>query len=200
MKKLTLSLTLLLPILLVGLTTSSNSPVVQQDDAHVRMADPEYIGATRCRTCHRTEKSGGQYGIWEESAHAKAYATLASEKALAIGKEKGIDNPQESPECLQCHVAGYNAPAEQLGSKYDMTEGVTCESCHGPGGDYYKKATMEGITKGEIDPASVGLKVPDEATCRTCHNEKSPTFEGFDFEARSAEIAHPIPEETKAAL
>lgn len=200
MKKLTLSLAFLLTILFVGLTKSSNVPAVQPDEARVQSADPQYIGATRCRTCHRTEKSGNQFTIWEESAHSKAFATLATDAAKALAKEKGIDDPQTSVECLQCHVTGYNAPAAQLGDKYDKAEGVTCESCHGPGENYYKKATMEGITKGEIDPATVGLITPEEALCRTCHNEKSPSFKGFDFDKFKAKIAHPIPAETKAAL
>jgi hypothetical protein len=33
---------------------------------------------------------------WQESKHSKAYEVLASDAAIAIGKEKGIDNPQTS--------------------------------------------------------------------------------------------------------
>jgi hypothetical protein len=34
---------------------------------------------------------------------------------------------------------------------------------------------------GETEPASVGLMIPIEKSCRGCHNEKSPTFAGFDY-------------------
>lgn len=160
--------------------------------------DVEFTGAAKCKTCHRKPESGEQYPKWEEGPHSKAYMTLASDEAKAIAAERGIDNPQESAECLQCHVTAYDAPAELLGSKYSVEEGVGCESCHGAGGNYYKKSTMKSITAGEIEGSSVGLVTPDEALCTTCHNENSPTFKGFDFAEYSAKIAHPIPEETKA--
>jgi hypothetical protein len=34
-----------------------------------------------------------------------------------------------------------------------------------------------------------------EKLCKTCHNEQSPTFKGFDFKKMWAEIAHPLPKE-----
>ena len=33
----------------------------------------------------------------------------------------------------------------------------------------------------QADMFAAGLKNPDEALCKTCHNDKSPTFKGFDF-------------------
>ena len=36
--------------------------------------------------------------------------------------------------------------------------------------------------------------------CGRCHNEDSPTFAGFDFEERWAEIAHPVPMDEQAQL
>ncbi|MGD8414607.1 MAG: multiheme c-type cytochrome [Candidatus Latescibacterota bacterium] len=157
-----------------------------------------YVGASKCKMCHKKAEDGEQYVIWEKSKHAQAYATLAGEKAMEIAKKKGIANPQEADECLKCHVTGYGTPAELLGSKYDKTEGVTCEACHGAGSEYYKKSTMVGLTTGEIEPASVGLVLPDEKTCKTCHNEESPTFTGFKFDEMVKKIAHPIPEAKKA--
>jgi len=153
-----------------------------------------FIGVARCKTCHRKPEVGEQFRIWEESAHSKAYQTLASEEAKAIGAKKGIENPQTADECLKCHVTGHGVAAEFLGPKYDIADGVGCESCHGPGGDYYKKATMEAAYKGEIKPESVGLVIPTEETCTGCHNEESPTFKSFNFEEMAKKIAHPIPE------
>ena len=157
-----------------------------------------YIGATKCRTCHKKPEVGEQFVLWEKSKHAQAYAALASDKAKEIAAAKGIDNAQEADECLKCHVTGHGAAAELLGTKYDKTEGVTCESCHGAGGDYYKKKTMVAIMSGEIEGASLGLTIPDEKNCVTCHNEESPTFEGFKFEEMVKKIAHPIPDAKKA--
>jgi hypothetical protein len=157
-----------------------------------------YIGASKCKTCHKKPESGEQYPNWEKSKHAGAYAVLAGEKSMEIAKAKGIENPQEADECLKCHVTGHGAAAELLGTKYDKTEGVTCESCHGAGSAYYKKKTMVAITSGEVDGATVGLVTPDEETCKTCHNEESPTFEGFEYKEMVKKIAHPIPDAKKA--
>jgi hypothetical protein len=83
--------------------------------------------------------------------------------------------------------------AKFLGEKYKKEDGVSCESCHGAGGDYWTKQVMTDITAKKIDGATVGLVKPDEATCKKCHNEESPTFAGFNFEEMSKKIAHPMP-------
>lgn len=153
----------------------------------------EFVGNSKCKTCHKSEKQGKQYPIWEESKHAKAYEVLASEEAKAIAAEKGIDNAQEAGECLKCHIDGYGVDASLLGAKYVKEEGVGCESCHGAGGDYWKKATMQAITDGGLDGATVGLIKPDEMLCKKCHNEESPTYKEFNYDEMYAKIAHPVP-------
>jgi hypothetical protein len=35
-----------------------------------------YVGVSKCKTCHKTAKQGEQLGKWEASEHAKAYKTL----------------------------------------------------------------------------------------------------------------------------
>jgi hypothetical protein len=37
---------------------------------------------------------------------------------------------------------------------------------------------------------AAGLVIPTEATCKGCHNEKSPHFKGFDFKTMSEKIKH----------
>jgi len=152
-------------------------------------ADHAYVGAGKCKMCHNSPAKGAQFTKWTESSHSKAYATLASEEAKKIASEKGIADPQKADECLSCHVTGHGADAAMLTDKYNVEDGVGCESCHGPGGDYWKMTVM----KVKDDAVAAGLVLPTEATCKGCHNEKSPTFKGFDFAAASAKIAHPNP-------
>jgi hypothetical protein len=159
-----------------------------------------YVGAAKCKTCHKKEAAGAQFVKWSESAHAGAFATLASPEALEIGKKVGVEKPQESDTCLRCHVTGHGVAAELLGTKYAKEDGVGCESCHGAGGDYYKKKTMAGIVAGEIDRTTVGLTRPTTETCEGCHNDQSPTFKGFKFDEYSKKIAHPWPDAYKASL
>jgi hypothetical protein len=153
--------------------------------------DHAFIGAEKCKMCHNSSKKGAQYTKWTEARHSKAYQTLASDKAKEAAAAKGIDDPQNAPECLRCHVTGYGAPEEMLTDKYKIEDGVGCESCHGPGADYYKMSTMKDREKS----IAAGLVIPDAATCTGCHNEDSPFFEGFDFDTFYAKIAHERPPE-----
>jgi len=161
-------------------------------------ADRAFVGSAKCATCHKTAAQGEQFPKWQASKHAKAYETLAGEKAKEIAKAKGIADPQKAPECLKCHVTAHGVDAALLGEKYAVTDGVGCESCHGAGADYIKKATMEGVTSGTIEAASVGLMKPDKAACEKCHNKESPTFTAFDYEKAKETIKHAIPAERKA--
>ena len=150
--------------------------------------DYGYVGVDGCKMCHRSEAKGNQAGKWAESPHAKGFTGLASDKAKEIAQVAGVGNPQEADECLSCHVTGHGA--EEKGSRYKVEDGVGCESCHGAGSAYNKMNIMR-------DPeASVanGMLAVTEATCTKCHNDKSPTFEGFNFEEMKAEIAHPNPQ------
>jgi hypothetical protein len=157
--------------------------------------DYEYIGVKKCTMCHKKPDQGNQLQVWEDSAHSKAFEVLASEKALEDAKKRGIANPQEAPECLQCHATAFHVMDALETSKLALEDGVSCEGCHGPGSGYYKKKTMEGIAAGEIEPASVGLTLPNEEMCTGCHKEEGNSFfTGFDFDEMYAKIAHPIPE------
>jgi hypothetical protein len=154
----------------------------------------QYVGAAKCKVCHNAEKKGAQYTKWEESKHSRAYESLASEAALKIGKDKGIENPQTSDQCLKCHVTAFGAPAEAKAESFDQTEGVGCEACHGPGSDYKKMTVMKDLKAA----MAAGLVMPTEETCVKCHNQESPTYKEFKFAEFSKIIAHPNPEKGEA--
>ncbi len=152
-------------------------------------AERAYVGAKGCKMCHASSSKGAQYKVWEGTRHAQAYASLGSDKASEVAAAKGIDNPQESPECLKCHVTGYGADASLFGASYSKEEGVGCESCHGPGKDYKKTKIMKDVEEAKAN----GLILPGEEVCRKCHNEESPFYKPFDFDERFEQIAHPRP-------
>ncbi len=159
--------------------------------------DGLYVGAAKCFTCHKKDKSGNQMQKWLDGRHSKAYETLAGDAAKAIATERGIEDAQKADQCLKCHVTAAGAAAEAFDpkGKYALEDGVGCESCHGAGSEYKSMKVMKAITAGTTDGATVGLISPTAETCTGCHNEESPTFKGFNFEEASAKIAHPIPEE-----
>jgi len=151
-----------------------------------------YVGAEKCKMCHNVQAKGAPFAKWVESRHSKAFVTLGSDEAKKAAAAKGIADPQKAPECLKCHVTGYGAPAEKLTDKWKMDEGVGCEACHGPAGDYWKMDVM----KDHARSLAAGMVVPTEETCKKCHNSQAPTFKGFDFKVSLAKIAHPNPQKT----
>ncbi|MBZ0199647.1 MAG: cytochrome c family protein [Ignavibacteriaceae bacterium] len=156
-------------------------------------AQNKFVGVDACGMCHKSEKQGKQLDIWKSSQHSKAYETLKSEKADAIAKEKGFDKPAvEVEDCLTCHAVGYNVSADLKEKKFNVEDGVQCESCHGAGSEYKSMKVM----KSKEESIKKGLLVYDDAAtlCVTCHNDKSPTFKGFDFEKYWALIKHDVPE------
>lgn len=152
-----------------------------------------YEGVKVCGMCHKSEKSGNQLGIWQKSAHSKAYETLKSAEANKIAQAKYGKNAIDVPECLSCHVTGHGMDASMLGSKFSMEDGVQCETCHGPGSAYKSMKIM----KDRKEAVKNGLKVYDKPAelCVTCHNDKSPTFKSFDFDKMWAKIKHDVPKQ-----
>ena len=165
-------------------------------------AEHDYVGVSKCKTCHKKEGIGNQYGLWLDTKHAKAYETLASDQAKEWAAEAGVDDPQTDDKCVKCHVTAHGVPEERLSRKFDKTLGVQCESCHGAGKDYRKKKIMIDLELAK----SKGLKIPEAEDCMVCHNDESPAWKpdrytladgskvGFDFEQAAEAIAHPVPE------
>jgi len=100
----------------------------------------EYVGSLSCKPCHDSE-----YEKWQETGHAKAYATLEQ-----VGS-------QADPECVVCHVVGmeYQSGFVSLEKTGDLKD-VGCENCHGPGSEHIKT----GGTAKSAEPKSA---------CTNCH-------------------------------
>lgn len=155
----------------------------------------KYVGVKVCAACHKGEKKGNVFEIWQKSEHANAYKILLTEESAKIAKEKGLKKPaHESPECLVCHVPTYNLDKALFTPTFDPKDGVQCETCHGAGSNYRSMQVMKdrakAIAAGLIFRAT---EKEIEQFCVTCHNEKSPTFKGFKFQEDWAKIKHTVP-------
>jgi hypothetical protein len=150
-------------------------------------AQHKFVGYKMCAPCHKGDKKGKQFEIWQGSKHAEAYKSLTSAAANDIAKKKGLTKAAaESPECLECH--GISSDANLV------KDGVQCENCHAAGSDYKNMAIM----KDKAKAIAAGLNdLKDEAAiekmCKTCHNAKSPTAKEFKFKEMYAKIQHPTP-------
>lgn len=146
-----------------------------------------YVGAAKCKICHKSEKQGQQFPLWEARKHSKSFSALSTDKAKEVGQEAGVENPPEDPACLKCH-----APLAEKALEL-KEEGVSCEACHGPGSAYKKMSVMkdhgESVKNGLTEYES-----PDDVKkkCLTCHENAHGTT--FDFDAAWEKVKHPRPE------
>ena len=159
--------------------------------------EPQYAGVARCKSCHTRKDKTGPYDIWRSSRHAQAYRTLGTDRARELAAQAGVDeDPQTAAKCLECHVTGFAVDSTSFLASFRQVDGIQCEACHGPGSLYWtpdvmssQKYTEDPETQQQMALAA-GLLIPDEETCITCHNERSPGFKGFDFESYYEKIRH----------
>lgn len=149
-----------------------------------------YVGLNKCKICHKSEKRGKQFQIWEESKHSQSFLALTSEKTQEKARELGLKNPTENEKCLKCH-----APLFEKAPEF-KEEGVNCETCHGPGSVYKKLSIM----KNREESVKNGLKIYSttaalKTLCLTCHENAH--NKSFDFESSWSKIKHPVPEINK---
>lgn len=151
--------------------------------------DHEFAGVTKCSLCHKKESQGSQYQIWQATAHARAFGTLGTPAAIELANKLGIADPQQSGKCLRCHSTAYAFGEQKVTDKIPVEEGISCETCHGPGMDYGKLTVM----KDREEAIAAGLIIPGEQTCLKCHNESAPNVKAFNFQESWGKIIHPVP-------
>ena len=82
------------------------------------------VGARQCAECHESEVE-----VWKKTAHyANARSLTRSAKAQSIAKAVGVRRVKSDERCTSCHFTVTQAE----GRKARATDGVSCESCHGP--------------------------------------------------------------------
>jgi hypothetical protein len=188
-------------VLLLGASLAflAAGPVAADDPAG---DEHEFVGPKKCKTCHKKDAIGNQYGAWLESKHAKAFETLAGDQAAEWAAEAGVSDPQSDAKCVKCHVTAFGVEQSRLPRSYSYEDSVSCEACHGAGKDYRKKKVMIDRERAEAK----GLVPQSEKVCVQCHNDESPAWRndrytlsdgskvGFDYEQAVQIIAHPVPE------
>ena len=150
--------------------------------------DYKYVGAPKCKLCHNKPATGNQYAVWQSKPHANAMKSLSSDKSMEYAKTVGIADPTKDMKCLKCHSTFYAIDASMRGG-INPNEGVSCETCHGPGSKYKTQAIMESREAS----LAAGLILPDKAVCEKCHNKESPFYKPFNYTEALKTIAHPNP-------
>lgn len=104
----------------------------------------QHQGVATCAgaNCHGSSKPfekspilQNEYFLWEtKDAHSNAYKLLLTPQSKRIAANLGIRAAHEDKDCLVCHT-NY-VPPERRGRRFQISEGVGCEACHGPAQDW----------------------------------------------------------------
>ncbi|HYH42969.1 MAG TPA: multiheme c-type cytochrome, partial [Burkholderiales bacterium] len=113
-----------------------------------------------------------EYVTWSRrDKHARAYTVLLNDRSREIMKRLGLkEAAHQSALCLDCH--SHNVDAPQRGDRFVLSDGVTCEACHGPAGRWIRSHVQRGAKHG--DNLARGMyptrdHVERAKLCLSCH-------------------------------
>jgi len=180
----------------IGGNAPTSAPLVP-DLVHAQ-GNYKYTGAASCgsSSCHGSTKPKADFPklneniLWtQKDKHSKAYATLTNEKLKSgvspskIAQNLKIAKATESSKCLVCHAV--DVKPELRGPKFDISEGVHCDGCHGPAEKWLEPHAEKGWTHeksvavGMYDTKSMLLR---GEKCVSCH---------LQIEAEMVAAGHP---------
>jgi hypothetical protein len=138
----------------------------------------EFVGSSTCGECH-TEA----YAIWETTPHHHATDAL-------VHPSERIEIPRHhDPECLSCHVTGWDPQGyfPYKSGYLDLEKslhlhGNGCENCHGPGSRHVAAEMGEVDLDGDaIERLRQEMRLPldrAEKKCLECHDlDNDPNFQ-----------------------
>ena len=141
----------------------------------------KYIGPGSCAatSCHGSVKPvagsrilQNEYSTWIlQDKHSRAYQALTGEVGERMAKILKLGTKaEESQKCLGCHAL--SVAAEQRGRAFEISEGVSCENCHGPASAWLGPHTTrdwpheKSIAQGMTDTRNV---IHRTEKCLECH-------------------------------
>jgi hypothetical protein len=142
--------------------------------------DDVHLGVASCATsvCHGKLSPQedehvwlNEYRVWTaDDRHSKAYRTLLSDESRRIARNLGLASAHTADVCLDCHAD--NVPAGKRGPKFQLSDGVGCEACHGGSERWIESHAEEGAT--HADNLAAGMypsEQPGERArlCLDCH-------------------------------
>ena len=158
----------------------ATTPAHAQTPSAAPAALPKFVGPGSCSAvaCHGgiqpisvTKVQQNEYSTWVASdKHAHAYAALKEPLGKQIAQILKLGPADKSPRCLTCHAL--DVPAAAHAREFDIAEGVSCESCHGPAsqwlGPHIQATAVHSrmVALGMYDNKNLALRAEK---CLTCH-------------------------------
>jgi Zn finger protein HypA/HybF involved in hydrogenase expression len=139
-----------------------------------------YVGARFCGQCH--EQPGyrntdyvdlTEYKTWStQDKHAQAYRVLTDTRSQQMGKILCWEVKKDA-RCLNCHAA--NVPQELQSNDFDISDGVSCDTCHGPASRWIvPHADKKWRSTPPADKQKLGMRnvrdpIEQARLCVSCH-------------------------------
>lgn len=139
-----------------------------------------HMGAATCASsiCHgkstpiaESPVQLNEYSLWSsDDYHSRAFQVLRNDASKAMAAALNLPNAQNAKICLDCHAD--NVPGAKRGEKFQLSDGVSCESCHGGAEKWLKSHTDPDAT--HADNLSKGLfplsdPIARADVCLSCH-------------------------------
>ena len=149
-----------------------------------------FTGSPSCATsmCH-----GGagelrhQTTIWQkQDIHSRTYNSLVNARSAQIAAALKIPDATTSSRCTTCHAPFHEVPKSAfLADIIKPTEGVSCESCHGPAEKWIRSHTRPDFS--HKDRVLLGLRDLNHLyvranSCVACHQTVDPALLAAELE------------------
>ncbi len=119
------------------------APAMAVAQAPLPIVDKDvHMGVASCAgsTCHGAVQPWqgsrvlqNEFITWQrDDKHAKAYQVLLNDRSKRIARNLGLEAAHTAKVCLDCHTD--NPSQERRHRTFQITDGVSCEACHGGAG------------------------------------------------------------------
>ncbi|MGZ4732220.1 MAG: multiheme c-type cytochrome [Terriglobales bacterium] len=90
-----------------------------------------------------TRVAQNEYSIWAgQDKHARAYQVLSNDVSTRMARILNLKPPpSENPKCLACHALAVSP--DMRAQTFDISDGVSCEHCHGPAAGWLGAHTVK---------------------------------------------------------
>jgi hypothetical protein len=148
---------------------------------------PQYTGPGSCASaaCHGSVSPRSdnhvlqnEYSTWiVKDKHSKAYAALTGGTGERMASILGLPKAETAPKCLACHAL--DVPTSERARTFDLSEGVSCENCHGPAAAWLGPHTesdwthAKSVAAGMYDLRNLTSRAQKCLSCHLGNEEKS---------------------------
>jgi hypothetical protein len=120
-----------------------------------------FLGANSCASssCHGGGGAGqNQFLVWSlKDFHSqRPPATLATARSKQIADALNIKDATADARCTVCHAPLSSVPENLRGENFKVSEGVSCESCHGPAENWLRPHTRADYAR--ADRTAAGMR------------------------------------------